>query len=148
MLRAWSADTEFVDAEWVAFDFGVDVVFAAGFATAAALTCVFVALATGWSFTVGSAGSADGSIDGRAVASGVTAGADSATVSIAASLLETMATACELGWLLDAALMTATLATDPAMSTPPAATTVAMMLERCMMFSSGPSSRSAFWWQR
>ena len=38
----------------------------------------------------------------------------------------------ESGWLLDAALMTATLATDPAMRTPPAATTVAMMLERCM----------------
>jgi hypothetical protein len=38
----------------------------------------------------------------------------------------------ESGWLLDAALMTATLATDPAMRMPPAATTVAMMLDRCM----------------
>ncbi len=38
----------------------------------------------------------------------------------------------ESGWLLDAALMTATLATDPAMRMPPAAMTVAMMLDRCM----------------
>ncbi len=36
------------------------------------------------------------------------------------------------GWLLEAALITATLATDPAMRMPPAATTVAMMLDRCM----------------
>ena len=45
------------------------------------------------------------------------------------------------GWLLEAALITATLATDPAMRMPPAATTVAMMLDRCM----GPAP-DVWWW--
>jgi hypothetical protein len=47
----------------------------------------------------------------------------------------TRARVVDSGALLEAALMTATLATEPAMRTPPAATTVAMMLDRCMLFS-------------
>ena len=105
------------------------------------LACCVLACgaAAGWSETSGMGGRAEASIEGRSVGSGTAAGELATTGMTTGSADglsgETMATVSEVGWLLEAALITATLATDPAMSTPPAATTVAMMLERCMGFS-------------
>ena len=89
--------------------------------------------------TRGTFGRSEDSIGGRATAS-----ADGGVAAWSAVVWATAGVGCSsaTSWTLDAsgsvvlaALITATLATEPAMRTPPAATTVAMMLERCMVFS-------------
>ncbi len=96
--------------------------------------------ATTCSSMTGTSGS--GSSDRLGRGSGVMLGLAAAEADAALSVAvvgpvaseDTRATVCDSGDVLDAALITATLATDPAMRTPPAATTVAMMLDLCMVF--------------
>ncbi len=109
----------------------------AGAAATCFWTVTFLLLTTG----ISGSGSLvrDGSDSGVAVAlgSGDSLGSSVAASVVASAVLPaaTRATVVDSGALLDAALITATLATEPAMRTPPAATTVAMMLDRCMLFS-------------
>jgi hypothetical protein len=143
MLRACPTDTVPADSADVD-DFESLPDFFAAEGVLAALPDVAGATWTAAAFfsTFGSFGSVDASMVGRAVAGLVdwvvvdSLVVDSETASGVGVTVLPAATSWmveESGWLLDAALMTATLATDPATSIPPAAMTVAMMLDRCMV---------------